>query len=93
MLSRIADSLFWLNRYMERAQGVLRVSYVRYILSLDKNIHHNLTWRPVLEIFAHLDEDEILHLENDAALALPKLITQTENANSLQRRLYPECYL
>ncbi|MBN8720769.1 Uncharacterized conserved protein, Alpha-E superfamily [Hydrobacter penzbergensis] len=84
MLSRIADSLFWLNRYMERAQGVLRVSYVRYILSLDKNIHHNLTWRPVLEIFAHLDEDEILHLENDAALALPKLITQTENANSVK---------
>ncbi|QEH42891.1 alpha-E domain-containing protein [Chitinophaga sp. XS-30] len=25
MLSRIADSLFWLNRYMERADGMLRV--------------------------------------------------------------------
>ena len=36
MLSRIADSLFWLNRYMERADGLLRVAAVHYTLSLDK---------------------------------------------------------
>jgi len=35
MLSRIADSLFWLNRYMERADSLLRVVRTNYILSFD----------------------------------------------------------
>jgi uncharacterized alpha-E superfamily protein len=39
MLSRIADSLFWLNRYMERADGLLRSMKTNYILSLDKGIN------------------------------------------------------
>jgi len=35
MLSRIADSLFWLNRYMERSDCLLRVIHTNYILSFD----------------------------------------------------------
>ncbi len=35
MLSRIADSLFWLNRYMERSDCLLRVIRTNYILSFD----------------------------------------------------------
>ncbi len=38
MLSRIADSLFWLNRYMERTDSLVRLISVHYILSLDKGI-------------------------------------------------------
>jgi uncharacterized alpha-E superfamily protein len=38
MLSRIADSLFWLSRYMERADGLLRLTSTHYIFSLDKDI-------------------------------------------------------
>jgi uncharacterized alpha-E superfamily protein len=59
MLSRIADSLFWLNRYMERADGLLRVTYTNYILSLDKGVNNNITWRPALEIFTYLEEEKI----------------------------------
>ena len=39
MLSRIADSLFWLNRYMERADGMLRLAGTHYIFSLDKDVN------------------------------------------------------
>ena len=84
MLSRIADSLFWLNRYMERADGLLRVTYTNYILSLDKGVNNNITWRPALEIFTYLDEAQIAELENDTNAVLKLLITDTTNINSLK---------
>ncbi|HEX5154575.1 MAG TPA: alpha-E domain-containing protein [Parafilimonas sp.] len=84
MLSRLADSLFWLNRYMERADGLLRAMKTNYILSLDKGINSNLTWRPVIEIFTTLHGDDIALLENDTAATLRYLLTDTSNHNSLQ---------
>jgi len=84
MLSRIADSLFWLNRYMERADGLLRIMKTNYILSLDKGINSNLTWRPTLEIFTYADEQQIAAIENDTNAALKLLITDTNNMNSLK---------
>lgn len=84
MLSRIADSLFWLNRYMERADGLLRVTYTNYILSLDKGVNNNITWRPALEIFTYAEEPQIAALENDTDAVLKLLITDTTNFNSLK---------
>src|SRR6266536_589955 len=72
MLSRIADSLFWLNRYMERADSLLRVMKTNYILSLDKGVNSNLTWRPMLEIFTYADEQQIKVLENDTDTTMPR---------------------
>ena len=84
MLSRIADSLFWLQRYMERADGLLRIMRTNYILSLDKGVNSNLTWRPVLEIFTHLNSEQVKNLENDTTATLQYLLTDTRNANSLK---------
>lgn len=84
MLSRIADSLFWLNRYMERADNLLRVLRTNYILSLDKDSQENITWKPALKVFTSLSTSEIEELENDPNAALYKLILDTENLNSLK---------
>lgn len=84
MLSRIADSLYWLNRYMERADGLLRVVSTHYILSFDKDVNGNLTWRPVLEMFSITADEEITAIENDTGASLKKLITDTTNDNSLK---------
>ncbi len=84
MLSRLGDSLFWLNRYMERADGLLRAMKTTYILSLDKGINSNLTWRPLLEIFTVLSQEDIALLENDTNAALHYLLTDTTNMNSLR---------
>src|SRR5271169_4215157 len=84
MLSRIADSLFWLNRYMERADGLLRVTRTNYIMSLDKGVDNSLTWRPALKIFSKLDEEECTLLEYDTPAALRKLLVDAENVNSLK---------
>jgi uncharacterized alpha-E superfamily protein len=84
MLSRIADSLFWLNRYMERADGLLRIMRAHYILSLDKGINSDLTWQPILKIFTSINDSEIAALENDTAATLHFLLTDTANLNSLK---------
>ena len=84
MLSRIADSLFWLNRYMERADGLLRVTTTHYILSLDKDVNGNLTWKPLLEMFTRDTPEELSLLENDSEAALKRLLIDTHNSNSLK---------
>lgn len=84
MLSRTADSLFWLNRYMERADGILRVTRTTYISVLDKGIIDNLTWRPLLEIFTNCSEEEIVALENNTNEVLKKVILDVNNPNSLK---------
>jgi uncharacterized alpha-E superfamily protein len=84
MLSRIADSLFWLNRYMERADGLIRLLYTHYSLSLDKDINRTHTWKPVLEIFTTLDKEEIMMLETHTEQALKKMLVDETNSNSLK---------
>jgi uncharacterized alpha-E superfamily protein len=84
MLSRIADSLFWLSRYMERADGLLRLTSTHYISSLDKDLTGYRNWRLVLETFAAASPKEIETLENDTEASLIKLLMDVSNHNSLK---------
>src|SRR4051794_13668171 len=84
MLSRIADSLFWLNRYMERTDNLVRLISVHYILSLDKGINSPGSWRPVLEVATRLNTFDIGLIEYNTAASLNKLMLDTENHNSLK---------
>ncbi|MFN8264655.1 MAG: alpha-E domain-containing protein [Chitinophagaceae bacterium] len=83
MLSRIADSLFWLNRYMERSEGLLRVIHTNYILSLDDGTA-NLSWRPILELFSNANEEQVNELEFQTNKAIQYLIAGERNNNSLK---------
>jgi uncharacterized alpha-E superfamily protein len=84
MLSRIADSLFWLNRYMERADGMLRLASTHYIFSLDKDVSGTSTWKPVMEIFTEYNEDYLKSIENNTEECLKRLLLDTSNTNCLK---------
>ncbi|HEX5025515.1 MAG TPA: alpha-E domain-containing protein, partial [Agriterribacter sp.] len=84
MLSRIADSLFWLSRYMERADGLLRTTSTHHILSLDNIGLPSTSWRPVLEVFTTLSTEEISALEHDNSGSLHTLLSDDNNSNSLK---------
>jgi uncharacterized alpha-E superfamily protein len=84
MLSRIADSLFWLNRYMERADGMLRLASTHYILSLDKDVSGTATWMSVMEIFTESDEDFLKSIENNTEECLKHLLIDPKNTNCLK---------
>jgi uncharacterized alpha-E superfamily protein len=84
MLSRIADSLFWLNRYIERSDCLVRLVYVHYILSLDRSADSNNSWRPVLELCTAAGNEEITKIETDVPAVLKKILLDESNPNSIR---------
>lgn len=84
MLSRIADSLFWLNRYMERADGMLRIAATHYIFSMDKDVNGTMTWMPIMEIFTDFEESYLRSKENNTEECLKRLLLDTSNTNCLK---------
>ncbi len=48
MLSRVADSIYWINRYIERAENIARVIDVNLQLSLDMPAEAAEQWRAVV---------------------------------------------
>ncbi|HTQ53014.1 MAG TPA: alpha-E domain-containing protein [Bryobacteraceae bacterium] len=51
MLSRIADSLFWMARYMERAEDTARILDVNYHMMIEQSPHaYRLRWDPLVAI-------------------------------------------
>lgn len=84
MLSRIADSMFWLNRYFERAEGMLRMLHTSYVLSLDKGPEGSGNWKPLLEIFTYLPDEDIARLEKNPAAAMNFVLLDLKNPNSLK---------
>jgi uncharacterized alpha-E superfamily protein len=87
MLSRIADSLYWLDRYMERTDGVLRILRTEYVLSLDKGNNSIPSWRPVLKTFSQADEQQLAEMEYNTPNTLHYLIADAANTNSLRALL------
>jgi uncharacterized alpha-E superfamily protein len=84
MLSRIADSLFWLSRYMERADTLLRIIRTNYILSFDVAGNSDFHWRDILSSFTTLDEETILLNGENEVLAMQHLIADTKNLNAIR---------
>ena len=81
MLSRVADSLYWMSRYMERTDSMLRMLKINYASSQDNP--SEFSWRPVLKIFFNLDEDEISKLDDNSRKTLQYMVLDRENPNSV----------
>jgi uncharacterized alpha-E superfamily protein len=81
MLSRVADSLFWMSRYIERADGILRMLKINYASSQDDV--QEFSWRPVLKIFTYLEEAQIEAMKQDTRGVLIYMVTDKENPNSV----------
>ena len=50
MLSRVADSIYWMNRYIERAENVARFIDVNLHLNLDLPAGSAEQWSPLVSI-------------------------------------------
>ena len=48
MLSRVADSVYWMSRYVERAENVARFVDVNFQLMLDAPEGHDQQWEPLV---------------------------------------------
>jgi len=48
MLSRVADHIYWMNRYLERAENYARFMDVNFNVSLDLQPDEALRWKPLV---------------------------------------------
>ena len=80
MLSRVADTIYWLARYMERTQCMLQVIRVTYIASQDEQ--HFRNWKPLLHTYGDLTEEESNATAPHTAQVLEHLIFDRENGVS-----------
>ncbi|MCO5945393.1 alpha-E domain-containing protein [Mucilaginibacter flavidus] len=82
MLSRVAASFYWLSRYIERSDGMLRMLKINYASSQDTI--QEFTWAPVIRIFAGVgDEEEADKLDNNSRAVLKFMVTGKNNPNSI----------
>jgi uncharacterized alpha-E superfamily protein len=81
MLSRVADSLYWMSRYMERTDGILRMLRINYASSQDDQ--QDFSWKPVLRIFTYLNEERAAGIANQSRAVLQFMVTDKENSNSV----------
>lgn len=81
MLSRVADSLYWMSRYMERTDGILRMLRINYASSQDDI--QDFSWKPVLRIFSYLREEEAGAVAQNSREVLQYMVTDKENVNSV----------
>jgi len=81
MLSRVADSLYWMSRYMERTDNILRMLKINYASSQDNP--EDFSWQPVLRIFGELDDAGMAAIENNSRKVLQYIVLDRENPNSV----------
>ncbi len=84
MLSRIADSLFWMNRYMERSDCFVRLIRTNYILSFDNTAHTDFSWKDVITLLTFAPEEIATEQGSEISSALRYLFTDTKNPNSIK---------
>src|SRR6516165_5908052 len=87
MLSRVADALFWLSRYMERAENNARMLDVNLQLMLDSSVLNRRTSQQHWESIIYSLEDTKLFSELYPAItgeAVAEFVTfQRRNPNSI----------
>jgi len=80
MLSRVADTIYWLARYLERTQSMLQVLRITYIASQDEQLFGG--WKALLYTYGDLTEEEVNATAPDTAQVLGHLIFDKENGVS-----------
>lgn len=81
MLSRVAETIYWMARYTERTNGMLQVLRTSYISSQDDIL--NFSWRPLLNTYANeLTKKELESIEKDTSKVFEYLILDKNNNSS-----------
>lgn len=83
MLSRVADSLYWMSRYIERAENVARFIDVNYNLTLGEGADLGGQWAPLIYTAGDQELFAELHGEPQRDRVLKFLAFDRQNPNSI----------
>ena len=81
MLSRVADSVFWMARYMERTNGMLRILRTNYISSQDEVKDFN--WHTLLRNYSDAGAEEMEAIGNNSVRVMEHLLLDKQNGGSV----------
>ncbi|HTY56906.1 MAG TPA: alpha-E domain-containing protein [Candidatus Binataceae bacterium] len=84
MLRRIAGSLYWAARYLERAQWRARLVDVNYNLLLEVPPRHPEPWGPLLQITAEQELFASLHEKVTEAAIIEFFVFEKQNPSSIR---------
>lgn len=83
MLSRVANSMYWLGRYLERAENYARFIDVNFNLMLDLPHDIQEQWKPLIKATGDYDAYVEKHTTFDKNSAIYFLAFDYDNPNSL----------
>ena len=106
MLSRVANSVYWMTRYIERAENVARFISVNLNLLLDLPLEANLQWAPMISItgdrelyeekYQDYSQENVIHFltfDRDYANSIiSSLWAARENARSVREIISAEMW-
>ncbi len=104
MLSRVADSLYWMSRYLERAEHTVRMLDVNFSMTLDpSNTSEDARWRRLLLALGGSAEDwrgdshelvqTLTHDERHGASVKSCIAVARENARQVREEISSEQWL
>ena len=88
MLSRVADSIYWMHRYIERAESYARFLTVNFNMSLDLPPQMQEQWGPLLTITDDMSNYLLHHPEVTKAGVIDFMTFDMRNPNSISSALY-----
>jgi len=83
MLSRVADSIYWMSRYIERADNVARFVEVNLHLMLDSDVGHEQQWRPLVNTSGDVKAFDKRYGKASQENVIQFLAFDEENPNSI----------
>ena len=86
MLSRVAYNIFWMSRYIERTNGMLRLLRTNYISSQDEV--NNFSWRSVLRLYSDVSPLQTEMIEMQSSRVLDHLVLDFNNTSSVCNNIY-----
>jgi uncharacterized alpha-E superfamily protein len=83
MLSRVASNIYWMARYIERAENTARLVNVNTHLLLDLPKKIRLGWEPIIDISSSRDEFYQLYNTADERSVVNFMVTDLKNPSSI----------
>ena len=83
MLSRVADSIYWMSRYIERADNVARFIGVNMHLMLDSEVNKDQQWLPLIDTSGDSEAFSDRYPVSNQNNVIRFLVFDTTNPNSV----------
>ncbi len=106
MLSRVADAIYWMNRYIERAENYARFMDVNFNLSLELPPDVVAQWKPLVvttgdwklyeSLYEKVKKDKVIYFlgfdPNNPNSIYSSIVNARENARAIRPELTKEVW-